>query len=65
MRYGFRKVCRRCGAELVMIPRLLHPNHVRVYVKGLRAALAQLSIEVFWFALVIGALTLIARGLSR
>jgi hypothetical protein len=29
--------CPGCGAELVMIPRLLHPNHMRVYVKGLRA----------------------------
>jgi predicted amidophosphoribosyltransferase len=34
MRFGFRKVCRRCGAELVMVPRLFHPYHMRVYVKG-------------------------------
>jgi predicted amidophosphoribosyltransferase len=48
MRFGFRKVCRRCGARLVMVPRLLHPNHFRVYVAGLRAALAGLAVEVFW-----------------
>ncbi len=39
MRFGFRKVCRRCGAELIMVPRLLHPYHMRVYVKGPRADL--------------------------
>src|SRR6266851_7415161 len=48
MRFGFRKICRRCGAELVMVPRLLHPYHVRVYVKGPRAALATLAVEAAW-----------------
>lgn len=56
MRFGFRRVCRRCGARLVMVPRLLHPNHVRVYVAGPRAALADLAVDVFWLAVVIAAL---------
>ena len=42
---GFKHVCRQCGAHLVMVPRLLHPNHVRVYVAGPRAALADLAVE--------------------
>ena len=62
MRFGFRKVCRRCGAKLVMVPRLLHPYHVRVYVKGPRAALAELGVELFWFAVIIGVLALIGRA---
>lgn len=65
MRYGFRKICRRCGAELVMIPRLFHPNHVRVYIKGPRAALANLLVEFFWFAVVIGALALIGGAMKK
>ena len=42
MRFGFRKVCRRCGAKLVMVPRLFHLSHVRVFVAGPRAALTAL-----------------------
>lgn len=60
MRFGFRKVCRRCGAKLVMVPRLLHPNHVRVYVAGPRAALADLAVEGFW--LLAGLAVLAAIG---
>ncbi len=45
MTWGFKRVCRQCGAHLVMVPRLLHPNHVRVYVAGPRAALADLAVE--------------------
>ena len=56
MRFGFRHVCRRCGARLVMVPRLLHPNHVRVYVAGPRAALADLAVDGFWLAVGIAAL---------
>ncbi len=48
MRFGFRHVCRRCGAQLVMVPRLLHPSHVRIYVAGPRAAFADLAVEGFW-----------------
>ncbi|MHB8383387.1 MAG: hypothetical protein ACYDC3_13750 [Candidatus Binataceae bacterium] len=48
MRFGFRHICRRCGAQLVMVPRFLHPNHVRVYVAGPRAAAADLAVEGFW-----------------
>jgi hypothetical protein len=57
MLFGFRKQCWRCGAELVMVPRLLHPYHMRVYVKGPRAALAKLAVAATW--LVIG-LTMLA-----
>ena len=60
MRFGFRHVCRRCGARLVMVPRLLHPNHCRVYVAGARAALADLAVEGFW--LVVGLAVLAAIG---
>jgi hypothetical protein len=42
-----------------MVPRLLHPNHFRVYVAGPRAALAELAVEVFWLAVVLGVLALI------
>jgi predicted amidophosphoribosyltransferase len=61
MRFGFRKICRRCGAALVMIPRLLHPNHFRVYVGGPRAALAGLMVEGFWFAILLAVLCVISR----
>lgn len=59
MRFGFRKICRRCGARLVMVPRLLHPNHFRVYVAGPRAVLAELGVELFWLAVVLGIMALI------
>ena len=61
MRFGFRHVCRQCGASLVMVPRILHPNHIRVFVKGPRAALYELAGEAFWLAITLGGLTLIAR----
>jgi hypothetical protein len=50
------KVCRRCGARLVMIPRLLHPNHFRLYVAGPRTALAELVVDAS--LVVIGVLAL-------
>lgn len=64
MRFGFRKVCRRCGARLVMVPRLLHPNHYRVFVAGPHAALAELMVEVFWFGVAIGVLMLVSDALK-
>ena len=64
MRFGFRRVCRRCGAQLVMVPRLLHPYHVRVFVKGPRAALYELGVDLFWLAVVIGAVNLIGNALK-
>lgn len=64
MRFGFRKVCRRCGARLVMVPRLLHPNHVRVYVAGPRAALAELAVEVFWLLVGLAVLAAIGKALQ-
>ncbi len=60
MRFGFRRVCRRCGARLVMVPRLLHPNHFRVYAAGPRAALADLAVEGFW--LIVGLAVLATIG---
>jgi predicted amidophosphoribosyltransferase len=60
MRFGFREECRRCGAKLVMVPRLLHPNHVRVYVAGPRAALADLAVEGFWSLVSLAVLAAIA-----
>src|SRR5260370_31960059 len=38
MTWGFKRACRQCGAKLVMIPRIMHPNHLRVFVPGPRAA---------------------------
>ncbi len=62
MRFAFRRVCRRCGAELVMVPRAFHPYHQRVYVKGPRALVALLGFWLFWGTLVLGALALIGRA---
>ena len=62
MRFGFRKVCRRCGARLVMIPRLLHPTHYRGYVAGPRAALAEVAVELCWLMVVLGGMALIGHG---
>jgi predicted amidophosphoribosyltransferase len=62
MRFGFRKVCRRCGAKLVMVPRLLHVNHVRVYVAGPRAAFTALGVEAVHWAIAIAALALLVKG---
>jgi hypothetical protein len=59
MRFGFRRVCRRCGARLVMVPRLLHPNHYRVYVAGPRAALADLAVELSGWAIIIAVIVII------
>jgi predicted amidophosphoribosyltransferase len=63
MRFGFRHVCRRCGAELVMVPRILHPSHVRVFVRGPRAAFYELAKELFWLLIGLGILALIGAAL--
>jgi hypothetical protein len=52
MTWGFKRVCRHCGARLVMLPRMLHPSHMRVFVAGPRAALYELGSELFWFAVM-------------
>jgi ribosomal protein L37E len=65
MRLGFRHVCRNCGAELCMVPMVFHPNHVRVYVKGLRAAGAMLIYDIVWYAIVLGALALIGAAMTH
>jgi|ERR1035437_1629281 predicted amidophosphoribosyltransferase len=62
MSFSFRTVCRRCGAELVMIPRLLDWNHVRVYVKGPRAALTALVVEGIHLAILFAVLALIVKA---
>ena len=62
MRFGFRKVCRQCGAKLVMVPRLFHVNHVRVYVAGPRAAFTALGVECVHWAIAIGVLVLLAKA---
>jgi hypothetical protein len=61
---GFKHVCRQCGAHLVMVPRLLHPNHVRVYVAGPHAALADLAVEGSALILMLGAMALIGAALK-
>ncbi len=65
MRFGFRHVCRNCGAELCMVPMVFHPNHVRVYTKGLKAAGAMLIYDIVWYAIALGALALIGAALTH
>ncbi len=62
MSFSFRKVCRACGAELVMIPRLLDWNHVRVYLKAPRAALTALVVEGVHLAILFALLALIVKA---
>jgi hypothetical protein len=62
MKYGFRKICRRCGAKLVMIPRLLHANHVRVYVAGPRAALTALLVEGTHLVIILAVLVMLGKA---
>ena len=64
MQWGFKKICRQCGARLVMDPRLLHPNHMRVYVAGPRAALADLAVEGSALIISLGMLALIGALLK-
>jgi len=64
MMWGFKKVCRQCGAQLVMVPRLFHPYHVRVFVKGPRAALYELGVDLFWLAVMLGVFVLIGKALK-
>ncbi len=64
MRFGFRKVCRQCGARLVMLPRLLHPNHYRVFVAGPSAALYELAFDAFWLIVVLFVIAVIGGALK-
>jgi hypothetical protein len=50
MRYAFRKVCRQCGANLVMMPQRFHWNHMRVFVQGPRATLYTFTSLVIYLA---------------
>jgi hypothetical protein len=56
---GFKRQCRQCGAQLCMVPRLFHPNHVRVYVRGPRAALADLAVEGSALVIMLAVMALI------
>lgn len=38
--FGFRQVCRRCGAELRLVRKLWHRRHYQVFVAGSRAYFA-------------------------
>lgn len=64
MQWGFKKICRQCGARLVMVPRLFHWNHVRVYVAGPRAALADLAVEGTGFLIMLAVLAAIGALLK-
>ena len=64
MTFGFKRVCRRCGAQLAMVPRILHPGHVRVFVRGFRAAGYALAGELLWFAVILVALGMIGSVLK-
>jgi len=55
-RFSLSRVCPRCSAWLVMVPRLLHPNQLRVYVEGPRAALIDFMVEAFWLMISLAAL---------
>lgn len=61
---GFKHMCRRCGARLVMVPHLFHPNHVRVYVAGPRAALADLAVEGSALIIMLAVMALIGALLK-
>ena len=65
MRFGFRKVCRRCGAQLVTVPRLLHPYHVRVYVKGPRAALTLIGVMAAWLFGTVAVVWLLGKAFGH
>ncbi len=65
MRFGFRKVCRQCGAKLVMVPRLFHPYHVQFYVAGPTAALTALGVGVIHLAIVFAGLVLLAKACGQ
>ncbi len=62
--WGFKHQCRQCGADLVMVPRLFHPNHMRVYVRGPRAALADLAVELSGWLIVLAVVGLIGAALK-
>ncbi len=64
MQWGFKKICRQCGARLVMVPRLLHPNHLRVYVAGPRAALTGLAVDGAALIIALGVMALIGALLK-
>lgn len=65
MTWGFKKVCRQGGAQLVMVPRLFHPSHVRVYVAGPRAALTALVVDGFWLVVVLTAFAALGRACAH
>jgi hypothetical protein len=65
MRFAFRRVCRQCGAKLVMVSRFLHPMHKKVYVAGPRATLTALLIAGTYLALALVGLALLARACAH
>jgi predicted amidophosphoribosyltransferase len=65
MSFGFRDVCRQCGARLVMVPRLLHWNHYEVYVAGPSAAAAALQVKAIKLAVLIAAFVLLAKACAQ
>ena len=64
MTFGFKHVCRQCGARLVEVPCLFHPNHLRVFVAGPRAALAYLAVEGTAWIVMLAAMLLIGALLK-
>jgi len=64
MMWGFKKVCRQCGAQLVMVPSILHPYHMRVFVRGPSAALYTLAGELLWLAAGLAVLAAIGNALK-
>jgi hypothetical protein len=62
MTWQFQKVCRQCGAQLVTLPKILHPFHMRVFVRGPRAALQILTLGLLTVVLIYG--VVFAAGLS-
>jgi len=60
MTWGFKKVCRQCGAQLVMLPSILHPYHMKVFVRGPSAALYELAGYAVWLAIGLGVLHVLA-----
>jgi hypothetical protein len=59
--HRFRKVCRQCGAKLVMVPRLLHPSHMKVYVAGFKAMPTALFVRVVHLAVLLAGLVVLVK----
>ena len=59
MPYAFQKVCRRCGAKLIMVPQRFHWKRLRVFVQGPQATLYAFTTLVMYLTVVCAVLLVI------